>query len=63
MKKLIVLVCIVLFFLNISFGEAQSFDDMLLIPAGEFLMGDHHDRNSDALPVHNVILDSFYMGK
>ena len=63
MKKLIVLVCMVLFLSNISLGDHEARDDMLLIPAGEFLMGDHHDRNSDALPVHSVILDSFYMGK
>ena len=34
---------------------------MVLIPAGTFEMGDHHDNMSDALPVHTVILDEFYM--
>lgn len=34
---------------------------MVPIPAGQFLMGDHHDDMSDALPVHAVYLDSFFM--
>ena len=33
------------------------------IPAGTFEMGDHHDGIADALPVHIVTLDSFYMSK
>ena len=24
-------------------------------------MGDHHDNMSDALPLHSVVLDDFYM--
>ncbi len=35
--------------------------NMLLIAAGEFQMGDHHDGWSQALPVHAVYVDSFYM--
>ena len=34
---------------------------MALIPAGSFEMGDHLDNMSDALPIHTVILDGFYM--
>ena len=34
---------------------------MALIPAGEFQMGDSLDEMSDALPVHTVYLDAFYM--
>ncbi len=34
---------------------------MVLIPGGEFEMGDHHDGMADALPVHAVYVDSFYM--
>ena len=38
--------------------------DMVLIPAGEFSMGDHHDvGNSDEKPVHTVYLDAYYMDK
>ena len=37
--------------------------DMVFIPGGEFLMGDHHDGMSEALPVHAVFVDSFYMGR
>ena len=28
---------------------------------GSFEMGDHHDNMSDALPLHSVVLDDFYM--
>ena len=38
-------------------------DDMVLVPGGTFEMGDHHDGQSYALPVHTVTLDSFYMGR
>jgi len=35
--------------------------EMVLIPAGSFEMGDHHDNMGNALPVHIVELDAFYM--
>ena len=34
---------------------------MVLIPAGNFEMGDHLDGLKVALPVHTVELDAFYM--
>ena len=38
--------------------------DMVLVPGGEFQMGDSfNEGHSDELPVHTVTLDSFYMGK
>ena len=52
-----------LFLLSASSGYSQGNDDMQLIPSGEFLMGDHRDRYSDAWPVHSVTLDAFYMSK
>ena len=46
-------------------GERISWEkdgsEMVLIPAGSFEMGDHHDNMSSALPVHTVELDAFYM--
>jgi len=41
---------------------------MVLIPAGEFEMGDHHGEihftfDDASLPVHNVYLDAFYIDK
>lgn len=36
---------------------------MALIPAGEFVMGDHHSGTSWALPLHAVYTDAFYMDK
>jgi len=36
--------------------------EMVLIPAGEFSMGDHHNAgDSDEKPVHTVYLDAFYI--
>ena len=35
--------------------------EMALIPAGFFEMGDHLDNMDNALPVHTVELDAFYM--
>ena len=36
-------------------------DEMVLIPAGSFEMGDHLDDIHDAVPVHTVELDAFHM--
>jgi sulfatase modifying factor 1 len=33
------------------------------VPAGEYQMGDHHDGVSDALPVHVVYIDAFYLDR
>ena len=49
-----------------SVAQAQ-FPDVVLIPGGEFEMGDHYDlggleHQSDELPIHTVYVDSFYMG-
>ena len=41
----------------------QDGAEMSFIPAGSFEMGDHLDNVSDALPVHTVTLDGFYMDK
>lgn len=41
---------------------AEAPEGMVLIPAGEFEMGDHFDEgDSDELPVHTVYLDAFYV--
>ncbi len=38
-------------------------DDVVLIPAGEFRMGDHFDEGDlDNFPPHDVLIDQFYMG-
>jgi formylglycine-generating enzyme required for sulfatase activity len=46
-------------------GDPNIPDDMVYIPAGGFAMGDHFDPegDDDELPVHAVLLDSFFMGK
>ncbi|MHC4214990.1 MAG: formylglycine-generating enzyme family protein [Planctomycetota bacterium] len=40
-------------------------DDMVYIPDGEFVMGDHFDPEGypDELPLHDVLLDAFFMSK
>lgn len=40
-------------------------DDMVCIPAGEFEMGDHFSPEgyNDELPLHDVLLDAFFMSK
>ena len=44
-----------------------SYPNMAYIPGGEFEMGDHHGDEdpclSDELPVHAVLVDSFFMSK
>jgi len=38
--------------------------EMVLIPARTFIMGDHFQEGyADELPVHEVYLDAFYIGK
>ena len=41
-------------------SNGPSLEDMVLVPGGKFLMGDHLDAIFDA-PVHAVYLDSFYI--
>jgi len=42
----------------------DGFGDYLLVPAGEFSMGDHfNEGHSDEIPVHKVYLDAYYIGK
>jgi formylglycine-generating enzyme required for sulfatase activity len=40
----------------------EILDDMVLIPAGSFLMGSN-DGEDDERPIHNVLLNSFELGK
>jgi len=43
-------------------GPLAALPGMVLIPGGEFQMGDHHGAGGyDELPVHSVYVDSFYM--
>lgn len=42
----------------------DGFGEYVLVPQGEFLMGDNFDEgNSDEIPVHPVFLDAFYIGR
>ena len=47
---------------SIIFGKKDN-GKMVLIPAGSFEMGDHLDNMENALPVHTVELDAFYMDR
>ena len=66
MKVLSRLLCLVLCLPLLTMGQEKIIwnkdgKEMVLIPAGYFEMGDHLDGMSDALPVHRVELDAFYM--
>ena len=42
----------------------DGYGDYVLVPAGTFSMGDNFDEgNSDEIPVHEVTLDAYYIGK
>jgi formylglycine-generating enzyme required for sulfatase activity len=42
----------------------DGYGEFLLVPAGSFLMGDHFEEgNSDEIPVHEVYVDAFYVGR
>jgi len=46
-----------------SVANAQVPEGMQFVPSGEYQMGDHHDGMSNALPVHAVYVDAFYIGR
>ena len=37
--------------------------EMIEVRGGSFMMGDHNKQNKDALPLHKVTLDSYYVGR
>ena len=48
----------------ITVASGSVADDMVLIPAGEFQMGDSFsEHGGDELPVHTVYLDAFYIDR
>ena len=59
MKLLIIIACILSFLFLAAYGEDESTEEddvgMVLIPAGEFEMGDHFNEGlADELPVHKI---------
>jgi len=66
MKVLSRLLCLVLCLPLLVIGQQKitwqkDGKEMALIPSGSFEMGDHLDGMSNALPIHTVTLDAFYM--
>ena len=64
--RILPMICI--FFLTVNVFAMQNSPDMVLLPSGEFEMGDHHDLGgkehpSDEIPVHIVKLNSFQIGR
>ncbi len=46
-----------------AIGDPRDLDEMVLVPAGEFLMGStENDGHSDELPQHRLSLDTFHIG-
>ena len=43
--------------------EIDYHGEMVLVPAGEFIMGSDDDRNADEKPAHTVSLKAFYIDK
>ena len=60
MKRACILLAVSVLMVGMQEAMAQP-SGTVLVPGGEFEMGDHHDSISDALPVHAVYVDSFYM--
>jgi parallel beta-helix repeat protein len=48
---------------RVTADDVQTPLDMVLIPSGEFDMGDHHDGTPWSLPIHAVYVDPFYMNR
>jgi formylglycine-generating enzyme required for sulfatase activity len=45
-------------------GDDAVLEEFIMIPAGEFEMGDHfQEGDGDEVPVHSVYLDAYYIGK
>jgi sulfatase modifying factor 1 len=66
-KKLLAVIIISIFITSASFINLKN-QNMVLIPSGEFEMGDHHElggleHGNDEIPVHKVFIDSFYISK
>jgi len=50
--------------MDIRCFDPEAKPDMAFIPAGYFLMGDHHNEGeADELPVHSVFVSAFCIGK
>lgn len=59
MKPILYLLALLISFECIA--QHASFNNMMLIPGGEFTMGKNTDRGGDFSPAHKVTVDSFYM--
>jgi Raf kinase inhibitor-like YbhB/YbcL family protein len=67
MKKRFLTAVLLFCILAVAVSAQEKIPGMVLIPAGSFEMGDHHGfvdpkHGGDEIPVHNVRLDSFYIG-
>ncbi len=67
MKKATLVIALGVALLHLDAWAQEKMPGFVLIPAGQFEMGDHHNyvdpqHPSDEIPIHNVRVDSFYMG-
>ncbi|MFC2079874.1 formylglycine-generating enzyme family protein [Bacteroidota bacterium] len=58
--KLAILIFILLFSKGV-YAQSDSFDSMVLIPSGDFIMGKNTKPGGDFSPAHKISVDSFYM--
>ncbi|MHC4346281.1 MAG: formylglycine-generating enzyme family protein, partial [Planctomycetota bacterium] len=63
-KSRITRIWLLVFLVVFSMASLSSAVEMVFIPGGEFEMGDNFSEgNPDELPVHSVVVDSFYMSR
>lgn len=62
MKNLVFLLIIIFCVCNNTYAQGAVFNDMVLIPGGEYLI-DKNSNTSDHSPAHMVKIDSFLMDK
>jgi iron(II)-dependent oxidoreductase len=58
--KLSILLLLILLTMQ-GFSQSDPYEGMVLIPAGEFIMGKDSKNNADFSPAHKVKVDSFYI--
>jgi formylglycine-generating enzyme required for sulfatase activity len=64
--KLSIVLCVLLFFYSCQKNTSvnDGYGEYLLVPAGEFQMGDNYNEGmAHEKPVHSVYLDEYYFGK
>ena len=63
-KAILCFIFILFFIKSFSYSQIKNYDDEVLIPSGNFWMGNNDNScNCYEIPIHQVFLDSFYIDK